>query len=106
MAQFAIRRFCTIFVQVGEFNDVKNLSLGFSGSYEVEPQLERVHQLLRWSSSLSSGNDSSQLMVSLAIRQVFLAAAALEQLAQGLEQQNHPAVSLPSNEANISISKE
>ena len=51
-------------VQVGEFNGVKNLSLGFSGSYEVEPEQERVQQLLSWSSGLSSSNGLSQLPAS------------------------------------------
>ena len=53
-----------VMVQVGEFNGVKNLSLGFSGSYEVEPEQERVQQLLSWSSGLSSSNGLSQLPAS------------------------------------------
>lgn len=46
--------------KVGEFNAVKNLSLGFSGSYEVEPVgLDRVEELLHWSSQFR--DEPSQL---------------------------------------------
>jgi hypothetical protein len=53
--------FIMFVIQVGEFNSVKNLSLGFSGSYEVEPELERVRQLVEWSSGLNDTSISSQL---------------------------------------------
>jgi len=35
--------------KVGEWNGAKNLSIGFTGSYEVEPENERVKQLVDWS---------------------------------------------------------
>lgn len=44
---------------VGEFNGVKNLSLGFSGSLEVEPAgVERVQQLVAWSHHLQDSSFS------------------------------------------------
>jgi len=45
-------------VQVGEWNNVKNLSIGFSGSYEVEPNNPRVEDLVSWSNILQ--NSQSQ----------------------------------------------
>jgi len=40
--------------KVGEWNQVKNLSLGFSGDYEVEPDNARVEDLIAWSNTLKA----------------------------------------------------
>ena len=34
-----------------EFNSIKNLNIGFSGSYEVEPDVPGVQDLVQWAST-------------------------------------------------------
>jgi len=52
--------------KVGEWNNCKNLSIGFTGSYEVEPEHPRVLQLAEWASQLrdTSNQSLSQLSAS------------------------------------------